>query len=127
MKDITIEEAVKTLKDFCKYGLYHNDNTKHNTGKAIEKVLDELESEKEYHQWDVEKLQDYHKENSELNTKCVQLEYQLEKKDKMINAMALQLSGISIWDNQKEEPIILVSEDAVKEYYERKVKYEENK
>ncbi len=49
---------------------------------------------------------------------------ELEKKYKIIDAMALQLSGISIWDNQKEEPIILVSEDAVKEYYERKVKDE---
>lgn len=46
---------------------------------------------------------------------------ELEKKDKIINAMALQLSGISIWDDQKEEPIILMTEEAVKEYYERMI------
>lgn len=119
MKDITTEEAVKTLKDFCKYGLYHNDNTKHNTGKAIEKVLDELESEKE---------------NSELNTKCVQLEYQLEKKDKIIDAMAEYINKLNYIDDIECEfearhnlkcPTadgIMNCQDCIKQYFERKVK-----
>lgn len=115
MKDITIEEATQIMRNHICW--IENKTVK----QAIEKVLDELENEKEYHQWDAEKLQDYHKENSELNTKCVQLEYQLEKKDKMINAMALQLSGISIWDDKKEEPLILMTEEDVKKYFERTV------
>lgn len=49
---------------------------------------------------------------------------ELEKKDKIINAMALQLSGISIWDDEKEEPIILNTEEEVKQHFERKVKDE---
>lgn len=49
---------------------------------------------------------------------------ELEKKDKIIDAMALQLSGISIWDDQKEEPLILMTEEEVKQYFENEVKDE---
>lgn len=55
-------------------------------------------------------------------TKIEKVLNELEKKDKIINAMALQLSGISIWDDQKEEPLILMTEKEVKQYFENEVK-----
>lgn len=45
----------------------------------------------------------------------------LKKQNKVINAMAEQLAGIAIWNNEKEEPIILGSVEEVKQYYEKKV------
>ena len=119
MKDITTEEAVNELKERIRTLNRHIKNYEESKcetniyiqlkkeSKAIEKVLNELES-----------LQFKYRARAErLNTK-------IEKKDKIINAMALQLSGISIWDDQKEEPLILMTEEEVKEYFERKVKDE---
>lgn len=48
----------------------------------------------------------------------------VEKQDKLIDKMSEQLAGIAIWNNHKEQPLILGSKEEVIEYYERKV--EEN-
>lgn len=48
----------------------------------------------------------------------------LEKKDKIIDEMTLQLVGLTIWDNKKEDIVILKTEEQVKQYFEKKV--EEN-
>lgn len=34
--------------------------------------------------------------------------------------MAEQLAGLTIWDNEKEEPLILTDKKEVKQYFERK-------
>lgn len=47
---------------------------------------------------------------------------ELEKKDKMINIMSEQLAGLSIFDIEKDEIIILGDKNEVKQYFERKVK-----
>ena len=45
-----------------------------------------------------------------------------EKKDKIIDLMAEQLAGLTIWDNEKEEPLILTDKEEVEQYFERKAK-----
>lgn len=51
------------------------------------------------------------------------LEAELEKKDKVINEMAEQLIGLSIYDANKEI-IIFKNEEEVKEYFTKKVEGE---
>lgn len=49
---------------------------------------------------------------------------ELQKKDKIIDLMAEQLAGLTIWDNEKEEPLILTDKDEVKQYFEKLAKEE---
>ena len=44
----------------------------------------------------------------------------LEKKDKIIDLMAVHLLGATMFDN--DEPIIFLKEEKVKQYFENKVK-----
>ena len=46
----------------------------------------------------------------------------VRQKDKLINEMAEQLAGIAIWDNKKDEPLVLMSKEEVIEYYEERCK-----
>ena len=46
----------------------------------------------------------------------------IEQKDKIIDEMAEQLAGITIWNNEKEEPLILMSKEEVIKYYEERCK-----
>lgn len=65
------------------------------------------------------------KENSEeieqKNTELAEKSAEIEKKDKQIDLMAEQLAGLTIWDTEKEEPLILTDKEEVKQYFERKV------
>lgn len=42
---------------------------------------------------------------------------QLKKKDKIIDLMTEQLVGLTIWNNKKEEPLILKSKKELKQYF----------
>ena len=44
----------------------------------------------------------------------------LERKENQIDLMSEQLAGLTIWNNEKEEPVILGDKEEVKKYYERK-------
>lgn len=58
----------------------------------------------------------------EANAKIKEKDKEIEKKDKQIDLMAEQLAGLTIWDTEKEEPLILTDKEEVKQYFERKVK-----
>lgn len=47
---------------------------------------------------------------------------ELEQKDKIIDLMAQQLAGIAIWNDEKEEPLILMSKEEVIKYFEERCK-----
>lgn len=49
---------------------------------------------------------------------------ELEKKEAVINEMAEQLSGLAIFDIEKDEPLILGDKEEVKEYFTKKVEKE---
>lgn len=90
--------------------------------KAEEKAdeqLNELETYKHYY----EELTTGQVKSAQLLKKYV-IRDELEKKDKIIDAMALQLSGLVVWDFKKDEPVLLKTEEEVKQYFERKVKDE---
>ena len=44
-----------------------------------------------------------------------------EKKEKIIDLMAEQLASLTIWNKEKEEPLILKDKEEVKQYFESKV------
>lgn len=44
----------------------------------------------------------------------------ITKQNKIIDLMAEQLAGLTIWNNEKEEPLILTDKEEVKQYFERK-------
>lgn len=44
---------------------------------------------------------------------------EIERKDKMIDLMSEQLAGLTIWNNEKEEPLILRDKEEVKQYFKR--------
>ena len=65
--------------------------------------------------------------DKELDIKEEQIEYikneygkTIEEQGKQIDLMAEQLAGLVIWNNEKEEPIILGNKEEVKQYFERK-------
>lgn len=67
---------------------------------------------------DVKKLQKYSlykKEFSRLNK-------QLQNKDKIIDLMAEQLAGLTIFDIDKDEPLILGDKEDVEKYFKEKAK-----
>ncbi len=45
----------------------------------------------------------------------------INNQNKIINEMAEQLAGLTIWNNEKEEAIILGNKGEVKQYFEKKV------
>lgn len=58
----------------------------------------------------------------EANKKIADLLLILGDRDRMIDKMAEQLAGITIWDIKKDEPLILMSKEEVIKYYERESK-----
>ena len=69
-----------------------------------------VRSSKEYNQW--------------LNENYIGKD-KIEKQNKIIDLMAEQLAGLTIFDNDIENALILGDKEDVKKYYERKVANEE--
>ena len=46
----------------------------------------------------------------------------LKEKDKIINLMSEQFAGLTIFDIDKDEPLILSDKEEVKQYFENKAK-----
>ena len=64
------------------------------------------------------------KELNEENKRCMILANNNKFKEQVIDLMSEQLAGLTIWNNEKEEPVILGDKEEVKQYFERKVKNE---
>ena len=67
-------------------------------------------------------LKDLQRENKSLTQTNRSYKGMIKKKDKQIDLMAEQLAGLTIWDTEKEEPLILTDKEDIKQYFERKVK-----
>lgn len=117
MKDITTEEAIKILEEFSTFDYVKLENG----DVAIEKVLKELNSKK----GTINALQEALKERTDERDKKDET---INKKDKIINAMASYISefdndetickGIDCYDQ------IYGCRTCIKQYFERKVKDE---
>lgn len=89
----------------------------HNVITGLQKTIENIEtntkivhSSKEYNQW--------------LNENYISKD-KIEKQNKIIDLMAEQLAGLTIFDNDIESALILGDKEEVKKYYERKVANEE--
>ena len=72
------------------------------------------------------KMQNLEADLYEDNHRITDLLLILGDRDRMINKMAEQLAGIAIWDNKKDEPLILMSKEEVIKYFEERCKNAEN-
>ena len=102
---MTKKEAIERLKYDISAGEYSTTKT-----EVLETVLNLLEKK------DIDII-----ETKEANR---QLSIELQKKDKEIDLMSEQLAGLTIWNNEIEEPLILGDKEEVKQYFERKVENE---
>lgn len=126
MKDITTEEAIEMLDKFITEHKFYNIKQSDGLEDNIEKVLNELEKYKELYVSTLghtlnNSIAQSNKAKDDLEALNEGWKIELEKKDKIIDAMALQLSGIVVWDFEKDEPVLLKTEDGVKQYFERKI------
>ena len=107
MKDITTEEALNELKERLQTLKRHTKNYEQSKcetniynqlkkeATAIEKVLNELENEEGTKYALLDALKERTDERDRKDKK-------IREKDKIINTMALQLAGISIWDDKRD-------------------------
>lgn len=98
-----LEEKDKTIDKLKK----HNDD-------LLRKLRNRVKEVKK-----LEKYSLYKEEFSKLNK-------QLQNKDKQIDLMSEQLAGLTIFDIDKDEPLILGDKDDVKQYFENKAKEVKN-
>ena len=68
------------------------------------------------------KMQNLESDLYEANHRITDLLLILGDRDRIIDLMAEQLEGIAIWDNKKDEPLILMSKEEVIEYFEKRCK-----
>ena len=105
------EQAIKECETLKRCLMQYSDEPNNiKSGQAIETVLNMIKEK-----------------DKELDIKEEQIEYikneygkTIEEQGKEIDLMAEQLAGLVIWNNEKEEPIILGNKEEVKQYFERK-------
>lgn len=90
------------------------------TEEEAQKVLDELNTVR------IEVLNDEAKRLFEAIMKIAderdKLKEELDLKNKIINLMSEQFAGLTIFDIDKDEPLILSDKEEVKQYFENKAK-----
>lgn len=62
------------------------------------------------------------KTKDELIGFILQLQNLLDDKDKIINLMSEQLAGLTIWNTEKDEPLIITDKDEVINYFANQAK-----
>lgn len=116
LSDIGIKNTVSKIRDIVNY-YYIKEPEEEPEEAAVKYVRAILEFPELYastgHEEDFLRGIDKNKIEKVLN--------ELENKDKIIDAMALQLFGVRIWDDKKEELISLDTAEEVKQYFERKM------
>lgn len=108
------------------FSLDVDENTINELKKAI--GYDEIESRHKRFMEGKETADDlinhiYHyeiKNDKGLDLDVVELKY-YKKLVKIINLMAEELAGLTIWNNEKEEPLILIDKQEVINYFTNKV------
>ncbi len=101
------EDLIEIIRIFKRNGIENYCITKNETIKTLLQYIQELE---------ISNIE-LDKENNRLE----KIEFERDIANKIIDKMAEQLAGIAIWNNEKEEPLILMDKEEVKQYYEKKV------
>lgn len=90
--------------------------------KDVIEVLSMLEKKDKIINEQLKENVELQKELNEENKRCMILANNNKFKEQVIDLMSEQLAGLTIWNNEKEEPVILGDKEEVKKYYERKAK-----
>lgn len=98
LKNKTKNELILFIKEL-------QDMLKQNSAELAEKSA-EIEKYKYLHQKALDNTIKADRENIQLK--------------KQIDLMAEQLAGLTIWNNEKEEPLILGDKEEIKQYFEQK-------
>ena len=69
----------------------------------------------------IQELEESNKELDIENNRLEKIEFERDIANMMVDEMAIQLVGMTIWNNEKQEPLILMNEEEVIEYFEKKV------
>ena len=74
----------------------------------------------------IEKLKWYYKDSQNLDVAiCTNVVLNLiQKQESIIDKMAEQLAGLTIWNDNIQEPLILVDKEEVIEYFKKEVNNE---
>ena len=70
----------------------------------------------------IDQLEVSNKELDKENNRLEKIEFERDKANKIIDLMTEQLAGLTIWNNEKEEALILMNKEEVKQYYEEKLR-----
>ena len=130
------EKAIERCKELIKPE--HSNWIGISNQKAIETVLNlidkqnkELNKLKSKNKELLRKLRNRVKENNKLikysnyKKEFSTLNKQIDKQNKVIDEMSEQLAGLTIWDRNKEYPLILGDKEELKQYFIRKVEEDE--
>ena len=115
LKDTFYQNNAKGIKHFQKVTLYE---------EGIEDILSLLNMVEEKDKIINEQLKENVKLQSELNegnNRCMILANNDKFKEQVIDLMAEQLAGLTIWNTEKDEPLILTDKEEVINYFENKV------
>lgn len=115
LKDTFYQNNAKGIKHFQKVTLYE---------EGIEDILSLLNMVEEKDKIINEQLKENVKLQSELNegnNRCMILANNDKFKEQVIDLMAEQLAGLTIWNTEKDEPLILGDKEEVINYFENKV------
>ena len=105
-----IDEHIKNLEEYCEV-----DNLFEKDGDFKEFCDGHIADIKAV----IEELRNTQSDLYEANTRIADLLLILGDRDRIIDKMAEQLAGITIWDIKKDEPLILMSKEDVIKYYEK--------
>ena len=110
------ELAKEQLKKQCKIADERNDLLvkvqelqKENKEKDEEISNLKIENNNAWEDWNNLEQASYEEE--------LRLKEKIKEKDKTIDLMAEQLAGLTIWNNEKEEPVILYDKEEVKKIF----------
>ena len=107
--DEIIEKDGSDFANFCKG---HIDDIQAVLNE-LEKKDRQIEASNQEHKYDVKMI-------DEVKGEAVKLYKEIREKDKVIDLMAEQLTGLAIFDIEKEEPLILGDKEEVKQYFYKK-------
>lgn len=90
-----------------------------NKEENIQKIQDQIDKVKEYLEYGMP-----YSEYLDLQLAFDDIVNLIQKQEAIIDKMAEQLAGLTIWNDNIQEPLILGDKEEVKEYYKKEVEKE---
>ena len=113
-----IEQHIKNLEEYCQDDdLFEKDG---DFKEFCDNHIADIEAV-------IQELRTTQSDLYEANHRITDLLLILGDRDRIIDLMAEQLAGLTIWDNKKDEPLILMSKEEVIKYFEERCNDAENK